>query len=527
VSPSGRRVISGGADGAVQIWDVQRGEVSFELGSHPKGVEVVAFDRSGALALSGTRSGTLRVWDAVRGTLLLALDVKAGVYGAAFLDSTRVATCDGGGFVRTWSVPSGEKLSEFRAGVGAGFGVAVSPNGELLFTSTWQDKKVALWDLRGERPALIHEQILERGTMGVDVLDGGRRVAAGDGGLVSWGTWPTVEPAKETTETSPVGTHWGLALAPDGTRAWSATQYGALYRIDLAGGSHGVWARRGHIGSVSAVFECSLGVASVARDRTLRVWAPGGGELLEFRQEVPHDLFVASEHSDAALVGNRWNEQVSLLTPGAAPLLRTLPGSPGITALALVSPDEGMLVDSAGKLFAFSEGLAPSLPNPPFEGHDGEVLAVAVQPSGPLAASAGEDGTLRLWDRERRRQVGIFRGHEQPVRGVAFRGKLPELLSVGQDLRLRRWDIVSGSCTASLDAGDARGVTVDATGRLAATWDGSRVRLWDLARDAELDRVSLAPFRDRPSVVEFTADGKHLLVGTDLGVVYRFELRGL
>ena len=37
--------------------------------------------------------------------------------------------------------------------------------------------------------------------------------------------------------------------------------------------------------------------------------------------------------------------------------------------------------------------------NPPFAGHPGPVLAVAVTPDGTQIITAGADGTIRIWDR--------------------------------------------------------------------------------------------------------------------------------
>ena len=58
--------------------------------------------------------------------------------------------------------------------------------------------------------------------------------------------------------------------------------------------------------------------------------------------------------------------------------------------------------------------------DPPFAGHPGPVLAVAVTPDGTQIITAGDDGIARIWDRASGQQVGpALTGHTRPVFAVA------------------------------------------------------------------------------------------------------------
>jgi WD40 repeat protein len=67
ISHSGRRLVSGGADGIVKLWDLTTGQELLTLKSHGREVLGVAFDHRDERLLAvgnGVFSGQLRLWDA-------------------------------------------------------------------------------------------------------------------------------------------------------------------------------------------------------------------------------------------------------------------------------------------------------------------------------------------------------------------------------------------------------------------------------------------------------------------------------
>src|SRR5262245_43914025 len=66
-SPDGRHVVSGAADGTLQLWEVASGAVRV-LAGHDGHVYAVAFSPDGRHVVSGSEDHTLRLWEVASGT---------------------------------------------------------------------------------------------------------------------------------------------------------------------------------------------------------------------------------------------------------------------------------------------------------------------------------------------------------------------------------------------------------------------------------------------------------------------------
>jgi WD40 repeat protein len=137
---------------------------------------------------------------------------------------------------------------------------------------------------------------------------------------------------------------------------------------------------------------------------------------------------------------------------------------------------------------------------PPLTGHTGTVFGVCVVPcrwpgQPPALASAGRDGTIRLWDLATGQPAGPpLTGHTGPVYSICALpgrqpGQPPTLASAGNDGTVRLWDLAGQPAGPPLTGhtGPVFGVCV-VPGRqpgrrptLASAGGDGTVRLWDPA----------------------------------------------
>jgi WD40 repeat protein len=158
-------------------------------------------------------------------------------------------------------------------------------------------------------------------------------------------------------------------------------------------------------------------------------------------------------------------------------------------------------------------------------GHTGMVNSVAFSPDGHTLASAGSDGSIRLWDVATGRTRATLTGHDDGANSVAFSHDGRTLAVAFGDGTVRLWNTATDQPGTAFTA-DPHGVVsvaVSPDGRTLATGTpNGTVRLWD--SDSGRLRTVLRDSALQVETVAFSPDGRTLAAGGDDGQVRLWDL---
>jgi serine/threonine protein kinase len=152
LSPDGSRILAGGTDGAVRMWETAKGRPIGTPLQHSSAVTAVAFSPDGSRIVTGTENGTARLWNAATQKPIGKPLVHEGpVVAVAFnRDGSRIATASSHGTIQAWSAtdwkPVGEPLKR-----GWPRSVAFTSAG-LRAVITMEGGKHQLWDVDRKEP---------------------------------------------------------------------------------------------------------------------------------------------------------------------------------------------------------------------------------------------------------------------------------------------------------------------------------------------------------------------------------------
>ncbi len=153
-NPDGSLVATASAGGAIEIWDVQSGELAHTLQSDGVNVRNIDFNDDSTQVVTASDDRTAKIWDVDSGDLVHTLDHRAPVLNATFNhDGSQVVTASID--VKIWNVQTGTVVWTFeghRAVIRPVFNAVFNHDGTLVVSDAGGNAKI--WNV--DSGELVH-----------------------------------------------------------------------------------------------------------------------------------------------------------------------------------------------------------------------------------------------------------------------------------------------------------------------------------------------------------------------------------
>lgn len=493
----------------------------------------LAFTPDGKTLAVGGEDGSIRLLDSQTYDTIGSLDCEQpsadSVWSLAFNASgTRLAagyasnSAVGEGLVCTFDVQQRKFLRKWSSKDHGGAPsnvdtVAYGANSGAEFVIFGgSDKMLRKWDLQtGDVVEVKHSALVVGSAI---TADGGRVATGGDDGIIR--IWNLADLGNQTKPPLQLKGHSGIieqmGFAPGHPNILvSAGDDGRIMAWDIDRGCRTQQSKL----QKARIYGIAVGpeglLASAGADGYVRLF-----RLLETNMTCPKPKTDSSTHTEVP--------EFDVIEEGL------LSGHGGLI-LAVAFDREGTHVASAGQdgsiriwmpnTGSFSLAQLDLGPQPA-----GSVTAVAVSPDAKSVAAGDDKGYIYLWkiptkggEPSREFAASKWKAHEKPIRSLAYvqLGSQLAIVSGGDDGVLKRWDALSQKLIGGELADGATpvlSIAISPDGKtLAAGSDDGKVRLWN-AGTGKVARPPIKPPIDTPdfglSAVGFSNDGRYLAIGS-------------
>ena len=543
-SPDGKKLVSGGVDTTVRIWDVRSGQLLQTLEEHTGIVLSVAFSPDGKVFASSDTNNTIRLWDTHTFQTLHTLSTREGyyyrnetgwVYSVAFSSDSKViasgsrkniihtwdvstgkllykfgqhdwgvksiafssdgvtlASGDGDGYVRLWGARTGEHwqtLGRHRVGGTGVNSVIFSPDGKIL-ASGGNNNKIGLWDaFTGE---LLHT--LEGHTSKVLSLsfspDGRTCASASWKEVRFWNTQTGKQLSIFDSHTRSINS---VAISADGSTIASGHQDGTIQLSDGTTGQH-KQTLTGHTNWVNSVAFSLNGrtLASGSQDETVRLWNVATGEHTQTLTEHKEPVQIVTFSSDGNILASGsldntirlWDvakgEYKQIIDAYAADWIYSVDFSPDGQMLVIASADNSRYSGNASG-GTYLWHLRAERRLRTFVNRT-DTFTAAFSPDGNIIAG-DVNNEIWLWNTRSGELLQKLIGHRENVLTLSFSPDGSTLASGSADNTIRLWDVSTGEHKQSLTrhVGNVTSVSFSSDGSTLASGSlDGTVLLWDM-----------------------------------------------
>ncbi len=508
ITPAGTLAVTAGSRSTLETFNPLSPAQVRVIAGQPGAAQSLAISRNAALIATGNEQGVLKFWNQGDGADRLTLAGHQGVVQALDFhpDNARLLSAGADGTVRLWRLPVAPVL--LNGHTAPTYDIAATKNGQFVVTVA-ADQSVRVWSGTGAAVRTLAGH--QAPTTAVAIRADDAQLASADSlGVIRF--WNTAGGQPEGTlgaHTSPIT---DLAYHPATKSLVATAADGSLKQFELPLVAPKLAA--GHTDMVHAVDVSADGtlLVSGSTDQTVRLFNMTNGALVRQLAATAGPISAVAFNPDSSLVaaGNDAGRVLFRKTADAADLLHVA-GHAGIVTDLHFHPSLPQIA-TAG-----ADGTIRiwELPQPakPLAGHTQPVRSVAASADGTWYATSSDDKTVKLWKAEDHSLLRTVNNLAAPVGALDVRQDGLQLAAADDLGRVHLIKVADGSIEHSLGAHTAviRSVQYDTTSSnlLTVAADGT-AQVWKLKTPAP---VSLAPHVAAVSAVELSPDGKTLVTG--------------
>jgi WD40 repeat protein len=164
--------------------------------------------------------------------------------------------------------------------------------------------------------------------------------------------------------------------------------------------------------------------------------------------------------------------------------------------------------------------FAKALPGP------GRIWGVEFSPDGKILAAGSDNGSIKLWDGETFAEKGTLKGgHTTNVLTLSFSADGARLASLDVGMAVRLWDVAKQAELNRLPLDKATAIALSPDGKTLAFGTIWKVELWDVDGGNVIDSIDVP--NDTVFPILFSNDGKSLVFATSSGkAIWVWDLAG-
>jgi WD40 repeat protein len=290
-------------------------------------------------------------------------------------------------------------------------------------------------------------------------------------------------------------------------------------------------------GAVFSVVFSSDGqtVAAGIRSGEVVLWNVNTGESVSLSEEDDIGIFDVTFSPDDKLLAAAGVQKTTLWDVATRKRIGILEGWAYVNCVVFL-PDGQVLATTGndGTLRFWDVDAKKELDN--IDAHTAPILSMAVSPDGEVLATGSADSTIRLWDTFTHKEIARLRGHTSEVRSLAFSADGRILASAGNDCTAKLWDLelapqsdsdtlighnrVVNGIAFSPDSqhlvSTSYGPPKTVEQPISTAYKPTAIKMWEVASGRDMSSTLGNPQLYSTLCVDFSPDGRTLAIGTAL-----------